>query len=56
MKKTEQEKFTKQGIATDIHLLEFWQWSQSNLLNNTLRGTIENCAPVSNPIQFTNYN
>lgn len=40
MKKTGHEKFTKQDIATDIHLLEFWQWSQSNLLNNTLRGTI----------------
>ena len=37
---TGQEKFTKQDIATDIHLLEFWQWSQSNLLNDTLRGTI----------------
>lgn len=40
MKKTGQENFTKQDIETDIHLLEFWQWSQSNLLNNTLRGTI----------------
>lgn len=40
MKKTGQGNFTKQDIETDIHLLEFWQWSQSNLLNNTLRGTI----------------
>lgn len=40
MKKTGQEKFTNKDDATNIRLLEFWQWSQSNLLNNTLRGTI----------------
>lgn len=40
MKKTGQEKFTHKEDATNISLLEFWQWSQSDLLNNTLRGTI----------------
>lgn len=40
MKKTGEEVFIKQGAAIDIQLLEFWQWSQSDLLNNTLRGTI----------------
>lgn len=40
MKKTGQEKFTHKEDATNVSLLEFWQWSQSDLLNNTLRGTI----------------
>lgn len=40
MKKTGQEKFTHKEDATNFSLLEFWQWSQSDLLNNTLRGTI----------------
>lgn len=40
MKKTGQEKFTHKDDATNVSLLEFWQWSQSDLLNNTLRGTI----------------
>lgn len=40
MKKTGEEKFIKQNTEMDIRLLEFWQWSQSDLLNNALRGTI----------------
>lgn len=40
MKKTGEEKFIKQNTEIDMRLLEFWQWSQSDLLNNALRGTI----------------
>jgi hypothetical protein len=38
MQKTGQEPFTFNGTTLDIPLLQFWQWSQSNLLTNTLRG------------------
>lgn len=27
------------GMATGFHLSDFWEWSSSDLLNNTLRGT-----------------
>ena len=27
------------GMATGYHLSDFWEWSSSDLLNNTLRGT-----------------
>lgn len=40
MKKTGEEKFIKQNTEIDMRLLDFWQWSQSDLLNNALRGTI----------------
>lgn len=40
MKKTGEEKFIKQNAEMSMRLLEFWQWSQSDLLNNALRGTI----------------
>lgn len=38
MQKTGQEPFTFKTTATGLTLLQFWQWSQSNLLANTLRG------------------
>jgi len=40
MKKTGDERFIFQDHETDIRLLEFWQWNQSDLLNNALRGTM----------------
>lgn len=40
MKKTGEEKFIKQNTEMDMRLLDFWEWSQSDLLNNALRGTI----------------
>lgn len=40
MKKTGEEKFIKQNTEMDMRLLDFWQWSQSDLLNNAVRGTI----------------
>jgi hypothetical protein len=38
MQKTGQEPFTFNETNLDMPLLQFWQWSQSNLLTNTLRG------------------
>lgn len=40
MKKSGEERFIFHEEETDIRLLEFWQWNQSDLLNNALRGTI----------------
>lgn len=40
MKKTGEESFVSQNGEAGIQLLEFWQWNQSDLLNNALRGTI----------------
>ncbi|WP_416144180.1 hypothetical protein [Planococcus koreensis] len=40
MKKTGEEPFVSQNAEAGIKLLEFWQWNQSDLLNNALRGTI----------------
>ncbi|MFK8794887.1 hypothetical protein [Planococcus plakortidis] len=40
MKKTGLEAFQKDDQEMDLKLLEFWQWSQSDLLSNTLRGTL----------------
>lgn len=37
---TGQEKFTSEGIETDISVFEFWQWAYSDLLNNTYRGVL----------------
>jgi hypothetical protein len=38
MQKTGQEPFTFETTPTSLTLLQFWQWSQSSLLTNTLRG------------------
>lgn len=32
------EKLTVNGKETDIEILDFWAWNNSDLLNNTLRG------------------
>lgn len=40
MKKTGEESFISANNDIGIKLLEFWQWNQSDLLNNALRGTI----------------
>ncbi|RNI32244.1 hypothetical protein EFA69_02645 [Rufibacter immobilis] len=38
--KTGQEAFTKDSRCTTFRLLDFWQWSMSDLLNNTSRGRL----------------
>lgn len=53
MKKTGEERFIKENSETDLKLLEFWQWSQSDLLNNSLRGTIAEFI-VAKAINATN--
>ncbi|AQQ52260.1 hypothetical protein [Planococcus lenghuensis] len=40
MKKTGEEPFVFQDEATDFLLLDFWRWSQSDILNNALRGQL----------------
>ncbi|MGC8230620.1 hypothetical protein ACP2W0_16665 [Pseudobacillus badius] len=40
MKKTGEERFLLKNTETDIRLLEFWQWNQSELLSNALRGKL----------------
>ncbi|MFD0049429.1 hypothetical protein ACFVHQ_08865 [Actinomycetes bacterium NPDC127524] len=40
MKKNGEERFLLRNTETDMRLLEFWQWNQSNLLSNALRGTL----------------
>ncbi|MCI2254219.1 hypothetical protein L2D08_07570 [Domibacillus sp. PGB-M46] len=40
MKKTGEERFLLRNTETDMRLLEFWQWNQSDLLSNALRGTL----------------
>lgn len=40
MKKTGQECFTVNNSNLDFNLLDFWSWSQSNMLDNTLRGVL----------------
>lgn len=39
-RKTGSEKFYKNGKELDISLLDFWQWSASDILNNTSRGIL----------------
>jgi hypothetical protein len=39
-RKTDSECFHRRGRDLDFSLLEFWQWSLSDILNNTLRGRI----------------
>lgn len=53
MKKTGEERFIKEDSETDLKLLEFWQWSQSDLLNNSLRGIIAEFI-VAKAINATN--
>ncbi|KIL48360.1 hypothetical protein [Jeotgalibacillus campisalis] len=40
MRKSGMERFLVKGAETDLNLLEFWQWNQSDLLSNALRGTL----------------
>jgi hypothetical protein len=40
VKKTGEESFVSAAGTAEFKLLEFWQWNQSDLLNNALRGTI----------------
>lgn len=40
MRKTGEEPFISANGTAEFKLLEFWQWNQSDLLNNALRGTI----------------
>lgn len=40
MRKTGQENFISNSANLDFNLLDFWSWSQSNLLDNTLRGVL----------------
>jgi hypothetical protein len=39
-RKDGQEKFTIKNNETDLNLIGFWQWSSSNLLNNSTRGIL----------------
>ncbi len=39
-RKTGSEKFVLSGKAINLSLLNFWQWSSSDLVNNALRGVI----------------
>lgn len=38
--KSGEEQFSLNGKRQDFKLSEFWSWSQSDLLNNTLRGVL----------------
>ena len=38
--KTGAESFSHEGHKLPFNLLDFWSWSQSDLLNNTLRGVL----------------
>lgn len=38
--KTGSEKFTSKGRELPANLLDFWQWSSSDLLSNALRGVL----------------
>ena len=38
--KNGEESFTLNGHKQNFSLLDFWSWSQSDLLNNTLRGVL----------------
>jgi hypothetical protein len=39
-RKTGMEKFHRAGVSEDFDLLDFWQWSMSDLVNNTKRGIL----------------
>lgn len=38
LRKSGEEPFQENGTPVGIHLLDFWQWSSSDLLSNALRG------------------
>lgn len=38
--RTGDDPFTRQGRAVGAHLLEFWRWACSDLVNNTMRGAL----------------
>ncbi|MCB0035652.1 MAG: hypothetical protein KDE51_16580, partial [Anaerolineales bacterium] len=38
--KSGQEPFTDNGQPLPLTLLDFWQWSSSDLVNNALRGVL----------------
>ena len=40
MRKSGKELFTNVAEQLNFNLLDFWSWSQSNLLDNTLRGVL----------------
>ncbi len=40
VRKTGSERFRSDGLGTDFDLLDFWQWSMSDLVNNTTRGVL----------------
>ncbi len=40
IKKTGQETFSESNKVLDFKLLDFWSWSQSSLMDNTLRGIL----------------
>lgn len=39
-RKTGQEKFIAAGSPLNLKLLDFWQWSQADLLSNATRGVL----------------
>jgi hypothetical protein len=39
-RKTGAEAFADEGVALGFSVLDFWQWSSSNLVGNTLRGLV----------------
>lgn len=39
-RKTGHEHFRAGGVNTDLTLLDFWQWSSSDLVDNTMRGVL----------------
>lgn len=40
LRKSGDELFQEDGVPVGIKLLDFWQWSSSDLLSNTLRGRL----------------
>ena len=39
-RKSGEEHFREDGSRLDFNLLDFWQWSMSDLVNNTIRGVL----------------
>lgn len=39
-RKSGEERFRKDGEVCDFNLLDFWQWSMSDLVNNATRGVL----------------
>ncbi len=40
LRKSGEERFQENGRPVEISVLDFWQWSSSDLLSNTLRGRL----------------